>query len=224
MIGEIEGVQPGHFFPNRRSLHDAGVHRALQKGIGAAGESIVLSGGYIDDIDEGDIIIYTGEGGRDQRTGRQVADQTMTRGNLALSRHYQEGNPIRVCRGSTLDSPHAPQSGYTYAGLYRIENCWNEVGTDGFLIWRYPLVKIPSAESCHIRPVGRPHNGPDIVENILCLSPNMHALFDLGAISLTDDLQVLGINGNLNMHPQHHLSIDCIRCHREHIFRRGAND
>jgi hypothetical protein len=27
------------------------------------------------------------------------------------------------------------------------------------------------AEICHIKPLGRPHNGPDVPENILCLCP-----------------------------------------------------
>jgi putative restriction endonuclease len=34
----------------------------------------VLSGGYVDDNDEGDVIIYTGQGGRDPATGRQIKD------------------------------------------------------------------------------------------------------------------------------------------------------
>jgi putative restriction endonuclease len=35
-----------------------------------------------------------------------------------------------------------------------------------------------------IRPQGAPHNGPDSSDNILCLRPNHHALFGLGAISI----------------------------------------
>jgi len=61
MIGEIPEVPVGTIFESRRSLHDAGIHRGLQQGIGAGGESIVLSGGYIDDVDDDDTIIYTGE-------------------------------------------------------------------------------------------------------------------------------------------------------------------
>lgn len=76
MSGEIDGIRDGTTFKSRRELHDTGIHRGLQQGIGARGESIVLSGGYVDDEDYGDVIIYTGEGGRDQRTGRQIADQT----------------------------------------------------------------------------------------------------------------------------------------------------
>ena len=65
MIGHIPEVQVGQVFSDRRELHDAGVHRGLQQGIGAQGTSIVLSGGYVDDLDEGASITYTGEGGRD---------------------------------------------------------------------------------------------------------------------------------------------------------------
>ena len=40
------------------------------------------------------------------------------------------------------------------------------------------------SEGHHIHPLGNPHNGPDVRENILCLCPNCHALCDLGAIRL----------------------------------------
>lgn len=34
------------------------------------------------------------------------------------------------------------------------------------------------AVGAHIKALGRPHNGPDHLSNILCLCPNHHALFD----------------------------------------------
>ena len=280
MIGEIEGVIEGQIFENRRELHDANVHRGLMRGIGARGESIVLSGGYADDKDYGDEIIYTGEGGRDSSTGLQVSDQTLTGGNLALFNHYREGNPIRVSRGSNADSPFAPPTGYKYGGLYRIENVWRDIGRDGYKIWRYKFIKLsnseiitptitsappqglritqrtqvttsriirssaignyvkrlydytcqisgvqldtpngPYAEACHIQPVGKPHNGPDEVSNVLCLSPNMHVLFDLGAISIDDDLRLIGMKGKLTLKDEHDLSKEAIRYHRDRIFR-----
>ena len=46
----------------------------------------------------------------------------------------------------------------------------------------------------------------------------MHVLFDKGAIALTDDLQLIGIEGSLELMPDHTLSIECIRYHREHIY------
>ena len=80
MSGEIDGIDEGATFASRQELHDAGIYRDLMRGIAPNGYSIVLFGGYIDDEDYGDVIIYTGEGGRDQKTGRQVADQTLTGG------------------------------------------------------------------------------------------------------------------------------------------------
>jgi len=58
----------GRTFKNRRDLHDSGIHRGLMRGISPGGESVVLSGGYVDDLDEGDLVIYTGEGGRAQNS------------------------------------------------------------------------------------------------------------------------------------------------------------
>ena len=43
------------------------------------------------------------------------------------------------------------------------------------------------SEAHHIKPLGKPHNGPDIAENIIILCPNHHVLFDYCAISLEAD-------------------------------------
>lgn len=40
------------------------------------------------------------------------------------------------------------------------------------------------AEAHHLQPLGGEHIGPDVPDNILCLCPNHHALFDYFAISL----------------------------------------
>lgn len=47
--------------------------------------SIVLSGMYEDDLDNAEDVVYTGQGGHNL-TGdkRQIRDQTLERGNLAL--------------------------------------------------------------------------------------------------------------------------------------------
>jgi hypothetical protein len=42
----------------------------------------------------------------------------------------------------------------------------------------------PYAEAHHVKPLGRPHSGPDVPENILCVCPNCHVLLDYGAVSL----------------------------------------
>lgn len=40
------------------------------------------------------------------------------------------------------------------------------------------------AEAHHIQPLGAPHNGPDVAENIVVLCPNHHVLFDYGAVRI----------------------------------------
>jgi putative restriction endonuclease len=64
VFGHIPGYPVGSWFENRAELADAGVHRHRQAGISGSAskgaDSIVLSGGYEDDQDFGDLIIYTG--------------------------------------------------------------------------------------------------------------------------------------------------------------------
>ena len=40
------------------------------------------------------------------------------------------------------------------------------------------------AEGHHIQPLGRPHNGPDVIGNILCVCPTHHVQLDYGCIHL----------------------------------------
>ncbi len=78
VFGEIPGYPEGSAFADRDELHRAGLHRRTQHGIsGLANEgadAIALNGGYKDDRDFGDLIVYTGEGSRDPSTGRQIPD------------------------------------------------------------------------------------------------------------------------------------------------------
>ena len=146
IFGEIEEVQEGQSFLNRRELADAGIHRILQAGIDGnpseGSSSIVLSGGYVDDLDNGDEIIYTGEGGRDSATGRQVADQSWdSRGNKGLIVSELLNLPVRVTRGYTHKSSYSPDSGYQYGGVYWVVEHFEGTGEDGFKICRYRLVK-----------------------------------------------------------------------------------
>lgn len=147
VFGHLPGIPPGAVFPSRRALFDAGLHRTPQAGIYHASkepaESIVVSGGYEDDQDTGDEIIYTGHGGRNE-AGRQVADQRWTHGNLALARSCDGGFPVRVIRGARGKPEHAPESGYRYDGLFRVDSYWTQTGKSGFQVCRYRLVQMES--------------------------------------------------------------------------------
>lgn len=49
----------------------------------------------------------------------------------------------------------------------------------------------PYCEGAHIKPLGRPHHGPDVEPNILCLCPNCHVRLDIGAVTVDDDRSVI---------------------------------
>src|SRR5262245_40001076 len=131
-FGDPPGVAVGDVFRDRAALAAAGVHRPLRAGISGSrsegADSVVLSGGYEDDEDYGDLVVYTGHGGNDPATGQQVADQTFDGGNLALARSSDAGLPVRIARGARLDSPFAPPEGYRYDGLYYVERYWRGIG------------------------------------------------------------------------------------------------
>ncbi|MDX1531213.1 MAG: YDG/SRA domain-containing protein [Rhodothermales bacterium] len=282
-FGHIPNYPVGSTFEDRRDLHDAGVHRPPQAGIcgseKAGAESVVLSGGYVDDEDYGDVIIYTGHGGQDEPRGPQVRDQTLTLGNRALATSYHTGRPVRVVRGAAADyhgtEPdwRPPAAGYRYDGLYRVEQYWPEVGRDGHKVWRFRLVRLseeeqggrvveerapyeavprrderarrvvrdaglaervkrlhryhcqicgerietpagPYAEAAHVRPLGRPHDGPDTLDNLLCLCPNCHVRFDEYAVAVEDGFRLIGAAGHLRRHRQHRLDLAHLRYHR----------
>jgi putative restriction endonuclease len=250
VFGAISGVGVGTTFASRVELAAAGVHRPTQAGISYSSsegaDSIVVSGGYEDDEDFGSVIVYTGHGGNEG--GRQIADQELERGNIALARNCDEGLPVRVVRGAGGDPEHSPIAGYRYDGLYAVERYWRDRGRAGFLVWRYRLVQVadpvnagesqapegrrpqratstvqrlvrntavatwvkaqhdhrcqvcglqlvtpagPYAEGAHVRPLGRPHDGPDSADNLLCLCPNHHVLLDSGALYVDADLRVV---------------------------------
>jgi putative restriction endonuclease len=285
VFGHIPGNPVGSWFENRAELADAGVHWHRQAGISGSStqgaDSIVLSGGYEDDKDHGDVIVCTGYGGRDPATGKQISDQPFSMWNRALAYSSLNGLPVRVIRGAGHDSPYSPGTGYSYDGLYLVEDYWHETGRAGFRIWRYRLTQLteqlddendgksevevpeapseaprretkvlrivtdtrqarrikelydyrcqmcgvrleglagPYAEAAHIRPLGAPHNGPDTPDNILCLCPNHHVLFDHSGITIDEDLSLVGAEGRLMVHPQHQFNEEHLRYRREHYW------
>lgn len=280
-FGELPGLEVGDKFSSRVELSLSNIHKPRQAGISGSQiegcDSIIVSGGYEDDEDLGDTIIYTGHGGRDLSSGKQVANQELVRGNLALAINCRTGLPVRVIRGAHKNSIHAPELGYRYDGLYRVEDYWKEKGKNGFIVWRYRLTKIPKspipdhfagekenhkktkrnetivqrivrdtnlslsikklynyqcqvcgteimtssgpyAEAAHIKPLGAPHDGPDIFPNLLCLCPNHHVMFDFGGFSILPNFKLIGIEGQLNVHPKHQIELEFIEYHLEHFY------
>lgn len=161
VFGEIKDVLPGKAYPDRVAVRAAGLHRHGQAGISGnyrdGADAIVVSGGYKDDRDHGDWILYTGQGGRDS-TGRQVEDQTLSRGNKALVLSEERGLPVRVIRGAGGDPVQSPATGYRYDGLFSVVRHWIEDSIDGPLIYRYELRKL-SGEGSWTLPAGNNSHG-----------------------------------------------------------------
>lgn len=284
-FGEILGAPIGTPWATRQEASDAGVHRPTVGGISGTktegADSIVVSGGYEDDVDNGDEIIYTGAGGNDPNTGKQIADQTLDQpGNAGLVTSQLAGLPVRVVRGAKGEKPYAPDSGYRYDGLYRVTDHWSELGKSGYRIWRFKLVRlspqeeapyVPVAnlpagnrtpktttgiatriirstavsravkalhddycqvcdvrlevpggsisEGAHIQALGKPHSGPDVPGNVLCLCPNHHTLLDSGGIYITDDYKVHdhsgAVIGPLSKSSKHSIGLQYLKYHRE---------
>ena len=151
-FGLVPGLPVGSFFRNRQELRDGGVHRPLQAGIDGNKDgaySVVVGGGYIDDHDGGNYIVYTGHGGNDPATKRQIKDQEWTRGNAALRLNQQLGLPVRVARGHKGEPAFSPASGYRYDGIFQVEQSWDETGVDGFKICRFRLVAFEDVSPAH---------------------------------------------------------------------------
>ena len=282
VFGEIKDIPEGAWFKGRKEMMPTSFHRRWGAGIdGNADEgspAIVLSGGYEDDEDHGDVIIYTGAGGNDPNTGQQIADQTWENpGNAGLIKDMNDGLPVRVTRGYKHKSPLSPSEGYTYAGLYGVEDAWQEKGRSGYVICRYRLIYMgdgeseileaqteldygkkkkrlsegtvvrivrdtkisraikklykyrcqvcgisivakstPYAEGAHIKPIGRPHDGDDSTDNILCLCPNHHVMLDKGAFSIANNFTLIGcLDGKLIVNPKHIINPHNLEYHRE---------
>ncbi|MEZ9605721.1 HNH endonuclease [Vibrio sp. 10N.261.55.A10] len=65
------------------------------------------------------------------------------------------------------------------------------------------------AKGSHIKPVMRPQSGPDSLNNLLCLRPNHHVIFDRDSFSIANDLSLLGIERG-SVLVKHELSIELL--------------
>jgi putative restriction endonuclease len=135
--GDIDGYPLGSTFANRADLAEARVHRPTQGGIcGGRGRCRIDRGvrRVRRDEDYGDEIVYTGQGGNDPGTKRQVADQVLALGNAGLARSQLDARPVRVIRGAGGDPIWSPPTGFRYDGLFRVVDHWHDTGQDGYRI------------------------------------------------------------------------------------------
>ncbi|XP_023332891.1 E3 ubiquitin-protein ligase UHRF1 isoform X4 [Eurytemora carolleeae] len=171
-FGPIPGIEVGMCWQYRLQVSEEGIHRPPVAGIAGSAkgvmdkrgcQSIVLSGGYEDDVDNGDSFTYTGSGGRDlsgnKRTAEQSKDQALDRSNEAIAyscmvrpvsskggdagERWREGKPVRVVRAykAKKHSTFAPEEGFRYDGIYKVKRYWQAKGQSNFKVWRYEFIR-----------------------------------------------------------------------------------
>lgn len=156
IVGPIPGISVGDAFFFRMELCVLGLHGQVQAGIdylsaghSESGEpiatSIIVSGGYEDDDDRGDVLVYTGHGGRDPNLHKHCIDQKLEGGNLALERSMAYGIEIRVIRA--VKSKRSPVGKvYFYDGLYKVVDYWLDRGKAGFGVYKYKMIRVGGQE------------------------------------------------------------------------------
>ncbi|CAM6090054.1 unnamed protein product [Calypogeia fissa] len=137
IYGDVPGVEAGDRFNYRVEMDLVGLHHQFRRGIDVIPASkstwcipgnpkpvsvaacIVVAGGYVDNRDEGDIIIYTGEGGNNHFHDKGPSkDQMLTFGNKALRHSRMLNLSVRVIRKFDIKPPTKPY--YRYDGLYEV--------------------------------------------------------------------------------------------------------
>lgn len=73
-------------------------------------------------------------------------------------------------------------------------------------------------EGAHIKPLGGRHNGNDKSDNILCLCPNHHSLFDLGAFYIDQEFHIVGLTKSMNLSIKHDIDLRNLMYHRTKIY------
>ncbi|XP_014753692.1 histone-lysine N-methyltransferase, H3 lysine-9 specific SUVH1 isoform X1 [Brachypodium distachyon] len=146
-IGHVPGVKIGDIFFFRIEMCIVGLHAPAMGGIDympikdvgkdqTLAVCILSAGGYENDEQDTDILVYTGQGGNSRK--KEKHDQKLERGNLALMNSKNKKSQIRVVR-STRDPFHHSDRIYIYDGLYSIEDSWIEKGKNGFKVFKYKL-------------------------------------------------------------------------------------
>ncbi|KAM6589787.1 hypothetical protein CsatA_012392 [Cannabis sativa] len=178
-FGHIPGIEVGRQFFSRSEMVVVGLHGHWLRGIDYMGDSngqdkfknyifplalaIVLSGQYEDDVDESEEVVYTGEGGNDLLgKKRQIKDQELKHGNLALKNNMEQSIPVRVVRG------HKCQASYSN----KVVQFWAEKGTAGFTVYKYRLKRFSNQPELITNQVhfigGRDHKAQSVIPGLVC--------------------------------------------------------
>lgn len=152
-IGHVPGIEVGDLFFFRIEMLLVGLQAQSVSGIDymtvrfgdeedPVAVAVVSAGGYENDDEDVDVLIYSGQGGSGKNDKKQTDDQKLERGNLALEKSLHRGIDIRVIR-TAKDTGNPGNKIYVYDGLYKIDKSWVEKAKSGFNVFKYRLVRVP---------------------------------------------------------------------------------
>ena len=90
-------------------------------------------------------------------------------------------------------------------------------------------LKTPSggiAIGAHIKGLGKPHNGPDVIENMICLCPNHHTQFDYyGFYIEPESFEIKGLNGfegkKITLNKKHKIENRFLKYHKKEYTKNN---
>ncbi|KAL7300629.1 hypothetical protein TKK_0006616 [Trichogramma kaykai] len=154
-IGEINGISVGDTWINRNELSQQKFHTPPRQGISGKKNfyaySIVVkqSSKYEDNIDDRDVIIYTGQSVMSKTDDKQNNEQALKDSNKALAKscnavfnedgavafNWRDGISLRVFRKAKSTRR------VRYDGIYKVYGYWPEQGRSGSKIWQFLIVR-----------------------------------------------------------------------------------
>ncbi|KAJ0979031.1 hypothetical protein J5N97_014505 [Dioscorea zingiberensis] len=151
-IGHVPGIEVGDLFYFRIEMCLVGLHAQSVSGIDymtarfgdeddPVAVAVVSAGGYENDDEDADVLIYTGQGG----SGKNDKNKLMTRNLKGATLLLREVCIVAMRLGNpTAKDVSSPGSKiYIYDGLYKINKSWVEKAKSGFNVFKYKLVREP---------------------------------------------------------------------------------
>ncbi|MFD6151258.1 HNH endonuclease [Streptomyces sp. NPDC060243] len=149
-----------------------------------------LCRGALGGIDQRELLQRVGLGGYENaqgETGDTRPDDAVLLPGQREAEHEETAGPAGRRKGGysriIRNSAYAQQVKELHGGRCQVCGTQLEHGGRSFV------------QAAHIRGLGAPHNGPDVLGNLLCLCPNDHALFDGFAIYVDEHWVVRRMDG-----------------------------
>ncbi|KFK23562.1 hypothetical protein AALP_AAs41881U000700 [Arabis alpina] len=149
-IGPVPGVDVGDIFYCRGEMYLVGLHVATvdiefmgiheNLAVKALAISVVSLGKNVDEARDPASLVFKGYGGT-AKYGDGPSHQELDGMNLALDYAIQKETAVRVVR-SEEDQMRKNKKIYIYDGLYLVTKKWREPRENGFMIYKFKLVRV----------------------------------------------------------------------------------